>query len=410
MLVLDDCLPDGLGSELHAQLREQGVESPCIMLTGRPKVSTAVTLTRNGLFDYLTKPVDLRCFRESLRRAVMHSAASSPDTDEFGLVEVSPGMKEVGRLMQQAAAHPHMTVLLTGETGVGKDVVARAIHRWTFQKLETAPPLIVLNCSTLPAEMFEAELFGAQSGAYTGALRDRVGLAEAADGGTWFLDEIGEVPLPFQAKLLQFLETREYRRLGNSKLFTFEGRIIAATNRPLEEEVRQQRFRADLWYRLNVFNITLPPLRERREDLEGLATAVLGVLARKYQRPAPLLKPADLDILRTYAFPGNVRELRNVLERALVQTSAAAQWLDIDAAWLRQARSNGESVPLPAQTSPLTSAPPRTLSPLEAQEYSLIRRTLADERGFIRRAAARLGMSHQALLRRLQKWPELRAN
>jgi len=311
----------------------------------------------------------------------------------------------VRRLVRQAAASPQTTVLLTGETGVGKDVIARSIHQLTFQDAPSAPPMISLNCSTLPADMFEAELFGATKGAYTGAHQNRTGLAEAARGGTLFLDEIGEVPFSLQAKLLQFLETGEYRRLGHSETLHFEGRIITATNRSLEAEVLAGTFRADLRYRLDVFNIHIPPLRERKEDVTPLVEFLLDSLCRKYERLRPIPKAEDLAALQDYDFPGNVRELRNIIERALLQTPADANWLEMDRVWLRRSR------PLAAteNAAPVPLATERTLNPIEEQEYTLIRKTLAESGGLIRRAAAKLGMSHQALLRRLDKWPELRA-
>ena len=250
--------------------------------------------------------------------------------------------------------------------------------------------------------MFEAELFGAMKGAYTGAHQNRIGLAEAAHGGTLFLDEIAEVPLPLQAKLLQFLETRQYRRLGHSDTRHFDGRIIAATNKPLEAEVEAGRFRADLWYRLDVFNVPIPALRERKEDIIPLVQFLLDSLCQKYERPRPIPKPEDLQALEAHDFPGNVRELRNLVERSLLQTPLDANWLELDRAWLRRYRS--------AAPTERVSVPGRELNPIEEQEYALIRKTLAEEKGRIRRAAAKLGMSHQALLRRLNKWPELKGN
>jgi DNA-binding NtrC family response regulator len=400
VFVLDHRLPDGKGSDFFAWVREQGVPSPCIMLTGAPEIQLAVELTRNGLFDYLTKPVDLGHLLSCLHRAVAHGATES-NLQGFGLVDASRGMKTVGQLVRQAAANPRTTVLLTGETGVGKDVIARLIHQLTFEQAESSPPMISLNCSTLPADMFEAELFGATKGAYTGAHQNRTGLAEAAQGGTLFLDEIGEVPLSLQAKLLQFLETREYRRLGHTGTLHFEGRIIAATNKSLETEVQAGTFRADLRYRLDVFTIHIPPLRERQEDIVPLVEFLLDTLCRKYERLRPIPKPDDLAALQAYDFPGNVRELRNIVERSLLQTPPDARWLEIDRVCLRRTRV---SAPV-EKTAPAV----RHLSVLDEQEYALIRKTLIEEKGHIRRTATKLDMSHQALLRRLNKWPELRA-
>jgi transcriptional regulator with PAS, ATPase and Fis domain len=255
--------------------------------------------------------------------------------------------------------------------------------------------------------MFEAELFGSEKGAYTGADRRRTGLVEAAEGGTLFLDEIGEIPVGLQPKLLRFLESREYRGLGATANGRFGGRIVAATNRKLAEEVRAGRFREDLMYRLDVFSIRMPALREHLADVDRIAEALLAQLCEKYQRNHPRLRAADLATLRGYSFPGNVRELRNLLERSLLRTDETAQDLVMDLAWLKGRETAGVAVVAepPALAFALSN---RQLSVLEQQEYELIAKTLADENGGIRRAATKLGLTHQALLRRLQKWPELR--
>jgi DNA-binding NtrC family response regulator len=375
-------------------------------LTGVPELSTAVALTRYGLFDYLSKPVDLVRFGEVLNRAVMRAVSAKPDLGRLGLVGSSAAMQRLRHMVQQATANRDTTVLITGETGVGKDLVARVLHETAFGG--SGAPFVSVNCSTLPAEMFEAELFGAQKGAYTGAHQQRAGLVESAKEGTLFLDEIAEVPLSLQAKLLHLLEAREYRMLGSTGTRRFDGRITAATNRSLEEAVRLEQFRADLWYRLDVFSIEIPPLRERAEDIGEIAEALLDNLSRKTERAKPALRPEDLEALQRHSFPGNVRELRNILERSLVVTPKESPWLQLDNSWTRRAA-------VPVRTTTTTTgmapriAPGRDLTPVEQQEYALIQKTLVEERGFIRRAAARLGMSHQALLRRLEKWPELRA-
>jgi len=208
-----------------------------------------------------------------------------------------------------------------------------------------------------------------------------------------------------QAKLLQLLESRVYRRIGSTVSRLFNGRIIAASNRVLPKEVEQGRFRSDLWYRLDVFSISLPPLRERTEDLPEIAGTLLAQLASKYQRQPVTLKPKDLAILQSYDFPGNIRELRNLVERSLLQTPLEESWLQIDPVWLAQARARAR--PQPGAPLP-TPGSDESLSPLEAQEQAMIKQALQKEGGMIRRAASELGLSHQALLRRLKKWPELR--
>jgi DNA-binding NtrC family response regulator len=223
-----------------------------------------------------------------------------------------------------------------------------------------------------------------------------------------FLDEVAEIPLPLQAKLLRFLETHEYRALGGTSLRQFQGRVVAATNRNLSEEVRAGRFREDLLYRLDVFSVHLPPLREHLADLDSIAEALLTRLCEKYGRAKPALRAQDLQALKSHHFPGNVRELRNLLERSLLRTDPPANELAMDLEWLRGKANAAPAAASVVESPGLSPAPNRSLSALEKQEYDLIAKTLAAEHGGIRRAAAKLGLTHQALLRRLQKWPELR--
>ena len=423
VIVLDNHLPDGKGFDFYFELAKRNPAQTAILLTGLPELAHAVELTRHGLFDYLSKPIDADAFAACLRRARTRLAHLKTGLPPGEMVVVSPAMREVAQLLQQAARHPAATVLLTGETGVGKDVAAQALHQWTFASQAATTPYVAVNCASMPAEMFEAELFGSERGAYTGAEKAREGLAGATKDGTLFLDEIGEVPLPLQAKLLRFLEAREYRSLGSTVTKKFAGRVVAATNRLLPDEVAAGRFRQDLLYRLDSFTVHLPPLRERREEIPALAERLLNQLAVKYGRKAPKLLPEDGEALRHYEYPGNIRELRNLLERSLLRTPPDVAWLALDAAWLKQARPSALATPAAASISPaVPAAPPavvpaeapapvtpaRELPPLEAQEYEMVRRALVETNGGIRRAAAKLGISHQALLRRLQKWPELR--
>ncbi len=411
LVLLDNHLPDGKGYDFFAQLARRNPDAPIVMVTGLPDLSEAVALTRNGLFDYLTKPITVDALTACLRRAKLrlHARVQSPDAMAF--FGESPAMKEVMQQLRQAAKHPTSTVLLTGETGSGKDVAARALHQLSFPSVSA--PFIAVNCAALPGEMFESELFGAERGAYTGSDRKRAGLAAAAAGGTLFLDEIAEVPLPLQAKLLRLLEAREFRPLGSTESQPFSGRFVGATNKNLSAEVQAGRFREDLLYRFDVFAVELPPLRNRRADIPGLAETLLSQLAGKYERTKPLIKPDDLAKLAAHSFPGNVRELRNVLERSLLRTGEDARWLALDLNWLQ--RGPPAPAAAPTQTPPPAASDTgdalpagRQLTPIEAQEYRLIRDTLRETNGGIRRAAAKLGMSPQALLRRLEKWPELR--
>ncbi|HEY2953147.1 MAG TPA: sigma-54 dependent transcriptional regulator [Verrucomicrobiae bacterium] len=404
LVLLDNHLPDGKGYDFFDHLARRNPDSPIILITGAPDLSEAVALTRNGLFDYLTKPVAVEALAACLRRALLRlrSRVLTPDTDD--LFGESPALRAVVQQLRQAARHPASTVLLTGETGSGKDLAARVLHQLTFP--DGKAPFVAVNCAALPAEMFESELFGAERGAFTGADKRRAGLVAAAAGGTLFLDEIAEVPLALQAKLLRLLESREFRTLGSTEDQQFTGRFVAATNKVLADEVRAGRFREDVHFRLDVFSVELPPLRRRRVDIPALAEVLLTQLARKYDRTKPLLKAEDISALTAHDFPGNVRELRNVLERSLLKTADNERWLSLDINWLQRSTPTAPaSAPVPT-----TAALPadRQLTPIEAQEYRLIGEALRETRGGIRRAAARLGMSPQALLRRLEKWPELR--
>jgi DNA-binding NtrC family response regulator len=407
LVILDNRLPDGTGYQFYSHLVRTAPASVVVMITGAPELSQAVELTRNGLFDYLTKPLSADEFEALLARAQLRLRKPEPSEGESTLLGHSPAMRDVTLQLQQAGRHTNATVLLVGETGTGKELAAKFLHRLTFGDRAAEVPYVAVNCPNVPAEMFEAEVFGSEKGAYTGADRRRTGLVEAAEGGTLFLDEIAEIPLPLQAKLLRFLESREYRSLGGTDMRQFHGRVIAATNRSLPAEVRAGRFREDLMYRLDVFSIRLPALREHAADIETIAEALLSQLCEKYQRPRPRLRPEDLAALHGHAFPGNVRELRNLLERSLLRADPADAQLSIDLTWLK-----GEDGSVSYGAEQLAAIPPfpatRPLSAVEQQEYDLIAKVLASEKGGIRRSAARLGLTHQALLRRLQKWPELR--
>lgn len=398
--ILDNRLPDGTGYEFYSQLRQRFPEAVVVMLTGAPELTQAVELTRNGLFDYLTKPLRGEAFTECLRRARLRlERPESSGTED--LVGKAPSMVQLRDFLRSASKHLEATVLLQGETGTGKEVAARVLHRWTFGDRAARMPFVAVNCAAVPHEMFEAELFGSERGAYTGADRKREGLLEAAGEGTLFLDEIGETPLLLQAKLLRVLEAREFRSLGSTTTKPFRGRIVAATNRSLREDVKAGKFRMDLLYRLDVMGCELPPLRAHMEDLPALAESMLVQLSKRYGRPAPLLRPAELECLRRYPFPGNVRELRNLLERSLLRSAPEAPWLALDLAWL-------SSNPMPVGVTEGFIPTPNHLSPIDAEEFRILAQALRAERGGIRRAAARIGMSHQSVIRRLERWPELR--
>ncbi|MBI1840110.1 MAG: sigma-54-dependent Fis family transcriptional regulator [Verrucomicrobia bacterium] len=411
LVLLDNHLPDGKGYDLFETISRRNPDAPVVMITGVPDLGEAVALTRNGLFEYLTKPVSADALAAMLARAKLRLNSRAVPESAAECFGGSSAMGNVLRQLGQASRHAASTVLLTGETGTGKDLAARVLHELSFPNGDK--PFIAVNCAALPDEMFESELFGAERGAFTGADRKRAGLVRAAANGSLFLDEIAEVPLALQSKLLRLIEAREFRALGSTEAQSFNGRFIAATNKNLADAVKAGAFREDLLYRFDVFNIELLPLRRRRADIPRIAETLLGQLAKRYGRAKPLITPEEMAKLSAHDFPGNVRELRNILERSLLKTSEDAKWLTLDANWSGRGAGSGGSGPGSGTASALkmSDEPPpaeRNLTPVETQEYRLIRDTLRECNGGIRRAATKLGMSPQALLRRLEKWPELR--
>ncbi len=276
LVLLDNHLPDGKACDFFERISRRNPDAPVVMITDLPALNEAIALTRNGLFDYLTKPVDADALAQCLRRARLRIRQQERAPESEGAFGNSAAMRTLLDELRQAARHATATVLLTGESGAGKDVAARTLHRLTYCERAAQAPFVAVNCAAVPGEMFEAELFGAERGAYTGADRKRAGLVAAAEGGTLFLDEIAEVPLVMQAKLLRLLEGREYRALGGAATELFTGRLVAATNKSLRTEVQAGRFREDLLYRIEVFAMEMPPLRARREDIPELAEFLLG--------------------------------------------------------------------------------------------------------------------------------------
>jgi len=324
LVVSDLVMPGADGIELLGRLREQGHDVEFLVLTGQGKVETAIEALQKGAFDYVAKPVDPQHLLHLLRRAserlesrrtmfrlrrVLENQGWYED-----LVGDSPPMVELKRLIGQVASSA-ASVMITGESGTGKELVARTLHRLSPRD---AQPFIPVNCAAIPENLLESELFGHEKGAFTGAIAARQGSFELANGGTLFLDEIAEMPVLLQAKLLRALEERSFRRVGGSTEVHVDVRVIAATNRDLEEAKNSGALREDLYYRLNVFHLHLPALRERGDDKITLAQRFIVLFAHREGKPVVGLDDATRDLIKDYAWPGNVRELRNAMERAVI--------------------------------------------------------------------------------------------
>lgn len=324
LILLDLTLPRLSGLDVLKRLSQMKPleHLPVIVMTAHGSIEAAVDAMKEGAYDFLTKPLDHEHLlivirkaleRDSLRRQVAY-LRSEVDGRYASIVGNSASVRAVVEAAQRAAKSD-ASVLLLGESGTGKELFARSIHQWSHR---SAMPLIVINCVALTETLLENELFGHERGAFTGADRQQKGKLETADGGTVFLDEIGDMPLPLQAKLLRVLQDREFQRVGGTKTVSVNIRIIAATNKDLRQAVKAGQFREDLYFRLNVVTLTLPPLRERPGDVPALAQFFLDRHTRDAKRPGMALSQAALDTLARYPWPGNIRELDNVIARAVV--------------------------------------------------------------------------------------------
>ncbi|WP_447599417.1 sigma-54-dependent transcriptional regulator [Nitrospira sp. Nam80] len=324
LVLTDMMLPGMTGIELVSRIQAIDRNLPVLVVTRMNTVQLAVDTMRSGAFDYILKPVspaDLetrlhRAIRvsEIMRRQALYEQQTEQEFKASGFVGTSAAYHSIMRSIREAAK-VRSTVLITGETGTGKGLIARAIHR---KSVEHAKPFQIIDCSTIPEGVMESELFGHVRGAFTGAVTDKSGLIEMANGGTIFLDEIGELPLSLQAKLLRVLEDNEIRAVGSTRVRRIDVRFIAATNRSLEEQIQRGAFRKDLYYRLAIIPLNIPPLRERPDDIASIADHLLAQLAREMGKPGLYLEPSATEALSRYHWPGNVRELRNVIERAVM--------------------------------------------------------------------------------------------
>ena len=399
-LVLSDCRMPGMsGPELLLGIRAMNPEIPLILMTAYGTVETAVQAMKDGAADYVTKPLDLEELLVRLARVAERSRLRSEVRDLQarlverhrleGIIGESGRMQEVLALAKRVAPSD-ATVLIRGESGTGKELIARAIH---FNSPRASRPLVNLNCAALPAQLLESELFGHEKGAFTGAVAQRKGRFEQADGGSIFLDEIGDLSPTLQVKLLRVLQEREFERVGGNRTLKADVRVLAATHRDLERAMREGAFREDLYYRLNVVTIQIPPLRERREDIPLLLEHFLRKFAEKNRRDVTGLTAAARDVLLKYDYPGNVRELENIVERAILLCRGHVIDLEDLPATLRPGQ-RGVAEPLPKDL-------PGVLADIERQA---IESALERSGGVQTQAAEALGISERVLRYKMKKY------
>ena len=333
LCLTDMRLPDGTGLELVQHIQQHQPNVPVAMITAYGSLETAINALKAGAFDFLTKPVDLTRLRDLVSSALRLPAPGGTGIAiDRRLLGDSPPMRALRKHIDKLA-RSQAPVYISGESGSGKELVARLIHE---QGPRASQPLIPVNCGAIPSELMESEFFGHRKGSFSGAIEDKPGLFQAAHGGTLFLDEVADLPLAMQVKLLRAIQEKAVRGVGEQQETVVDVRILCATHKDLDAEVAAERFRQDLYYRLNVIELRVPPLRERRDDIEPLASHVLKRLAISTGQPAAKLHPQALDALKSYRFPGNVRELENVLERA----HTLCENTQIEASDLRLAEGN----------------------------------------------------------------------
>ena len=404
LVLLDLRLPDGNGLAYLEGMRATPDirQPPVIVLTAFAEIGDAVQAMKLGAADYLKKPVDLEELliaiekvlnQDALRHRLVYSRQRDSRAVEGALLlGRSPAIEHTRRQLEHLAGiigiagEPSPTVLITGETGTGKDIAARLLH---LSGPRRESPFVHVDCAALPRDLMEAELFGHERGAFTGAQQSRAGLIEAAEDGSIFLDEIGELPLDLQAKLLAVIERRRVRRLGSLRETAVTARFIAATNRNIEDMIAEGKFRPDLYYRLNVVSVTMPTLRERGEDILLLAAHFLGNVCRRYGLQSPTLGHSAQAAMRQYRWPGNVRELKHLVERAAL----LSQGREIDAIALALPSGGNSAAGLPSAGG----------TTLEESEKNLIAAALQESNGNISGAARRLGVSRMTLRYRMEK-------
>ncbi|MFI8744895.1 sigma-54-dependent transcriptional regulator [Pseudomonas sp. NPDC077186] len=393
LCLTDMRLPDGTGLELVQHIQQRHPQVPVAMITAYGSLDTAINALKAGAFDFVTKPVDLGRLRELVATALRIRSPEGEDAPvDNRLLGDSPPMKALRKQIQKLA-RSQAPVYISGESGSGKELVARLIHE---QGPRAEQPFVPVNCGAIPSELMESEFFGHKKGSFTGAIEDKQGLFQAANGGTLFLDEVADLPLPMQVKLLRAIQEKAVRAVGGQQEVVVDVRILCATHKDLAAEVAAGRFRQDLYYRLNVIELRVPPLRERREDIAQLAAVMLARLADGSGLAAAKLQPEALEKLKNYRFPGNVRELENMLERAYTLCEDD----QISAADLRLADAGGPS----GEAGETSLAQIDNLEDyLEGIERKLIMQALEETRWNRTAAAQRLGLTFRSMRYRLKK-------
>jgi len=387
IVISDIMLPDCDGEKLFEELRGAGVElPPYIFITGYGAIDRAVRLLKLGAEDYMTKPLDIRELIEKIKTICAKGRPAIDSGDAHPVLGISSAMRNIEEMLRRLAADK-TSVLVTGESGVGKEEVARALHRQ--RDPEWRRPFIAVNCGAISENLIEAELFGYVKGAYTGAIRDKKGCFEQAEGGTLFLDEIGDMPLSMQVKLLRAIQERKIVRVGSEATIPVNIHLICATNKNLKKMVETGDFREDLYYRINVVEVNVPPLRERKEDILWLTAMLLDTEAVQHNRARRVLSAAAEQTLLDYPWPGNIRELKHILERACVLSSQAV--LTPESFF-----DKPQEMAKPAEFSSLNDY-------LHDYERRYIAQILESKEGRIADTATALGISRKTLWEKMRK-------
>ncbi len=396
IVLLDVKMPGISGMELLNEFLSEKPSVSIIMISGESTISIAVDALKRGAFDFVEKPIDPKRLLNSIRNALDRQKLFSEKNrlisalkERYQMVGQSPAMQTIFETIEQVADLP-AKVLITGESGTGKELVARALH---FSSKRSSGPFVKINCAAIPKDLMENELFGHKKGAYTGAMSEQPGKIQAADGGTLFLDEIGDMDLMLQAKLLHVIQDKEFIMLGASNSVKVDVRIIAATNQNLEQRIKEGRFRRDLFHRLNVVQIHIPPLRKRKEDIEPMANRFLHEFAEMYNKRVLEFTPAAIQVLMDYHWPGNVRELKNAVEKMVI-FSKSERIGEIEARkMLRSGQQNFQT------TQGLNSLKEQ----MAAMEREFILQAIAEANGNLTKAAEALGITRSALFKKKRK-------